>query len=162
MSFEPLGRRCKPKHEWVGGICSSCGIPIIGTLERRVFDFWRKVDKNGEVHPYKPELGRCWMWKGAVLQTNGYGECNPVYWPSCLAHRIAWSLHNRPAIPQGLELDHTCYRKLCVNPDHLDLVTHQVNILRKKCPKGHLMMKTRRIFKSGVSREDRDWETRSR
>lgn len=47
---------------------------------------------------------------------------------------------NKGQIPLGLQLDHLCKNKKCVNPDHLEPVTSQENIKRSKkdvCPKGH-------------------------
>lgn len=45
-------------------------------------------------------------------------------------------------IPDGLEIDHLCKVKSCINPDHLEPVNHSINILRAKvrgkfCTKGH-------------------------
>ena len=62
------------------------------------------------------------------------------------AHRVSWELLVGP-IPEGLELDHLCRNHGCVNPDHLEPVTHAVNVRRgrggtswaqkKHCPQGH-------------------------
>lgn len=58
-----------------------------------------------------------------------------------MAHRIAWELTNGE-IPKGLQIDHLCMNKPCVNPEHMELVTNRENKLRwaaqlTKCPKGH-------------------------
>jgi hypothetical protein len=45
------------------------------------------------------------------------------------AHRAMWEIVKGP-VPVGLELDHLCRRTLCVNPWHMEPVTHRVNILR--------------------------------
>jgi hypothetical protein len=46
-----------------------------------------------------------------------------------LAHRVSYELVKGP-IPEGLHLDHLCRTPLCVNPDHLEPVTHRENLLR--------------------------------
>lgn len=88
--------------------------------------FWNKVDKNGPVPSFRPDLGPCWIWLGGKIE--GYGS----FWkPSVhiLAHRFSYELAKGP-IPKGLEPDHLCRVPACVNPDHLEAVTRRVNILR--------------------------------
>jgi hypothetical protein len=88
----------------------------------------------------------CWLWNGAQIE--GYGIIR--HYPSKKAfrvHRLIWQTLRGP-IPKGLELDHLCRNTLCVRPDHLEAVTHRVNLLRGKspsalnakkinCPNGH-------------------------
>jgi hypothetical protein len=69
----------------------------------------------------------CWVWYGP-LNGNGYGL---AYIPEFRKHRIMHILfwerkHGRP-VPPGLELDHLCRVRKCVNPDHLEPVTHAEN-----------------------------------
>lgn len=45
-------------------------------------------------------------------------------------------------VPEGLEIDHLCFNKLCYEPTHLEAVTHQENLQRSgarvtHCPQGH-------------------------
>ena len=111
-----------------------------GVLSR----FWLKVNKGGPVHP---TLGTaCWLWT-ASLNSDGYGNFR-FAGVSAKAHRIAYEMCVGP-IPDGLELDHLCRIPSCVNPAHLDPVTHVENCrrglagkhgyhLRKThCPRGH-------------------------
>ena len=49
------------------------------------------------------------------------------------AHRVAYELFIGP-IPDGLELDHLCRHRNCINPAHLEAVPHQVNIDRRPAP----------------------------
>ncbi len=71
----------------------------------------------------------CWIWKGQ-LNNKGYG----LIWSrdagqKIAAHRVAYELLVGP-IPAGLELDHTCETPACVNPAHLEPVTHAENMRR--------------------------------
>lgn len=81
----------------------------------------------------EPNSG-CWLWMGAFNE-KGYGRFREV-----MAHRAALALVGRQ-IPAGMEVDHTCRVRCCVNPQHLDIVTHAENLRRKPvpatCPKGH-------------------------
>ena len=57
------------------------------------------------------------------------------------AHRLSYERNVGP-IPDGLELDHLCRRRNCLNPQHLEAVTHQVNMLRSMSPAGEHARKT--------------------
>lgn len=45
------------------------------------------------------------------------------------AHRVAYARVHGP-IPPGLQVDHLCRTRACINPDHLEAVTGRVNTLR--------------------------------
>jgi hypothetical protein len=88
----------------------------------------------------------CWLWTGR-LTPDGYGIFD-VKTTTVRAHRFAYELHVGP-IPPGLEIDHLCRVRHCVNPDHLEAVTPQVNTLRSdsiqgingrktQCIRGHM------------------------
>ena len=96
--------------------------------------FWARVNKTTG----------CWLWTGSI-RTDGYGQ----FWNgqrNVKAHRFAYEDRGRE-IPDGLELDHLCRNRACVNPDHLEPVTHLTNIrrgnsgapqrARTHCPRGH-------------------------
>jgi hypothetical protein len=101
-----------------------------------MIQFWNQVDKSGP----------CWLWTGHI-DKNGYGKAY-VNGLRLYAHRAAW-LESRGEIPDGLEPDHLCRVRNCVKPDHLELVTHKVNLhrsdrmtwmisrLKTHCPQGH-------------------------
>ena len=80
----------------------------------------------------------CWEWVGSI-STCKYGTL--VEMGTRSAHRVSYMLF-KGEIPSHLEVDHMCNFRLCVNPLHLQLLTHQDNIRRKfenmtHCPKGH-------------------------
>lgn len=98
--------------------------------------FWAKVNKTAD----------CWVWTASTYP-NGYGIFSIGHGVLSAAHRVAYQLVIGP-IPDGLELDHLCRNHLCVNPCHLEPVTHRENTLRGRsqsalnakvthCPKGH-------------------------
>lgn len=117
--------------------CSrACGAATraVRELPARVPKFWALVDKRA---------GGCWIWKGATIKgyrPGSYGMFKVG--GEILTHRVSWSLL-RGGIPEGKELDHVCRVTLCVNPEHLEPVTHRENIRRgywankTHCPHGH-------------------------
>lgn len=98
-------------------------------VPRRGMPFEELINKNGPV--VKPELGPCWLWMGS-LGRNNYGR----FWLNgrhVLAHKHSFLLTGR-VIPEGYELDHLCRVHECVNPDHLEAVTHWENMRRSIVP----------------------------
>lgn len=91
--------------------------------------FWSKVNKDGPIPEYRPDLGPCWIWIGAI-DPQGYGSFSK---PIRRAHRCSYTLV-KGEIPQGLELDHLCRVRRCVNPSHLEAVAHIVNVYRGAAP----------------------------
>ena len=83
----------------------------------------------------------CWLWTAATWQ--GYGRFSYQY-ENVLAHKWLWEPLHGPH-SRDRELDHLCRIRHCVNPDHLELVTHAENVQRGNggmpprtmCPKGH-------------------------
>jgi hypothetical protein len=86
----------------------------------------------------------CWVWTGAV-GADGYTRFR-VGGRTRSAHRVVYNLFRGP-IPGGLELDHLCRQRRCVNPRHLEPVPHAENMRRADvgkaqrakthCPNGH-------------------------
>lgn len=71
--------------------------------------------------------GFCWLWTGPVNNC-GYGQ-TAFRGRTWVAHRIIYTLLVGE-IPKGLQLDHLCHVRLCVNPDHLEPVTKAENMRR--------------------------------
>lgn len=76
---------------------------------------------------YTIETGGCWVWT-AYRNDAGYGIFR-VGQRNQKAHRVSYELHVGP-IPDGLQLDHLCRNRGCVNPAHLEPVTSKVNTER--------------------------------
>jgi hypothetical protein len=98
--------------------------------------FWKKVTPE-------PSTG-CWLWTGSTTES-GYGYFR-LDGKARRAHRVAFT-RLVAEIPDGLELDHGCRVRCCVNPAHLTPMTHKENcrrspiIMRRhakdSCPHGH-------------------------
>lgn len=104
--------------------------PVMERLEKRI---------------YRVPFSGCWLWTGYV-SPDGYGRIG-VGNKTAPAHRVALGILEAN---QPFEVDHLCRVRCCVNPAHLELVTHTVNVLRgtspsanharrTHCVKGHLL-----------------------
>ena len=90
---------------------------MILTLQQRI---------EQKIHP-EPNSG-CWIWLGTINPTGGY----PQIWANgktVYAHVLIYEMIKGP-IPEGLQLDHLCRVRCCVNPHHLEPVTARENMNR--------------------------------
>lgn len=76
--------------------------------------FWAKVDKSES----------CWEWL-ANKTHDGYGSFS-YQGGMVRAHRLSFEWSSGP-IPEGMQVDHTCWNPPCVNPAHLRLATNKAN-----------------------------------
>lgn len=83
----------------------------------------------------------CWLWQG-YLNHHGYGLAT-LNGRQMLAHRAFYILA-RGEIPRGLQVDHLCRNRACVNPEHLEAVTASEN-LRRGLTGRHPKMSARRL-----------------
>lgn len=83
----------------------------------------RLLDKV-EIDP----VAGCWLWT-AAKNNGGYGMFTFTTGWRRSAHRVSYETFVGP-IPDGLQLDHLCRVRHCVNPDHLEPVTAAENTRR--------------------------------
>jgi hypothetical protein len=79
----------------------------------------------------------CWIWTGSH-DMNGYGTFSVKDGQKkrkLRAHRMAWVYSEGQSIPEGMTVDHLCRVRNCVNPGHLEMVTHAENIHRRPLQK---------------------------
>lgn len=108
------------------------GRPMNAPVRRVAADpnrFWDKVEK----------CDGCWNWT-AFIGPDGYGRFMINQVPH-LAHRVSFQ-RSFGEIPAGMEIDHICHNRICVNPTHLRIATHAQN---NQNPQG-----ARRDSRSGI------------
>jgi hypothetical protein len=92
---------------------------FVGEESMRLLLFVAKIDATSATG--------CWNWTGHVT-IYGYGQ----FWNGerkVYAHRHSYETFVGP-IPEGLDIDHLCRNRRCVNFLHMEPVTRQVNLLR--------------------------------
>lgn len=70
----------------------------------------------------------CWEWTGR-LSSSGYACSGQYSKHSQVAHKVIYSLF-KGEVNNGLQLDHLCRNRKCVNPDHLEAVLPIINVQR--------------------------------
>jgi hypothetical protein len=97
---------------------------------KRFDTFYRRVEfKSGD----------CWYWRGFITK-QGYGRVklgDRLYY----AHKVSY-LVSVGDVPVGLELDHMCRTRDCVNPYHMEPIPGVTNMLEGVSPSGLNSRKT--------------------
>lgn len=108
----------------------------------RSFDDSYTVDENG-----------CWIWT-AYADKNGYARFynrsrRRIEW----AHRYSIERHLGEPIPPRHEVDHLCQVTLCVNPEHLQILTkaEHVRVTMQRLGKDDLHLAAARLRRSGFT-----------
>ena len=108
----------------------------IAATERAKSRFWAKVDKSGE----------CWNWTASTY-SNGYGAFRGADGRVNVAHRYACKISGRE-VPDELDVDHLCFNRACVNPDHVRLVTNKQNMENRAGPNSNCESGFRGVYYS--------------
>lgn len=111
----PVATKTRLERGWIKGQPKRfiSGHHYALTVQKHSFTY--EVKDRGFVTP-------CWIWRGGL--NNGYARRNGKR-----IHRLFYE-QRYGAIPTGFELDHLCQVKSCINVEHLELVTHAVNVQR--------------------------------
>ena len=110
--------------------CSVCKRPWVQTTDDTcacVYCGAAGQTPTGIVARYVEDSTGCWIWQGRTNNL-GYGVVS-IDGRETYAHRWTYAQRSGP-IPKGADIDHLCRRPPCVNPAHLEAVTHAENLRR--------------------------------
>jgi hypothetical protein len=97
---------------------------------------------------------KCWHWTGCVTK-KGYGVIrrdDKLIFAHVLMAEVVYGKK-----PRGFDTDHLCRNKDCLNPEHLEYVTHAENVRRgdvakkhKYCKRGHKLVSGNLYYSQGI------------
>ena len=129
----------------------------MGSTRRTIDDVKTRILRLSDI------IGECWVWKGNINDT-GYGKINIRRKPY-LAHRISYEVFIGE-IHEGLQINHTCQNRACINPDHLEVITIKErnrrgngiaaqHLRQTHCKRGHPLSGDNLLIHKSGSRECR-------
>lgn len=113
-----------------GRTCQAADCEIAAYARGMCFNHYSKHRRSADFEPLTTEqkfwaqvvkTNSCWNWTGTINSQTGYG-----YYCNNRVHRLAYEW-SKGVIPAGMHIDHTCFNRTCVNPEHLRLVTQKQN-----------------------------------
>ncbi len=125
--------------------------------------FWSKV----QISP------TCWIWCGSKMGA-GYGEIR-LNGKKLGAHQLSYLIHFGE-YDRSKDIHHVCEVKLCVNPDHLTVMSRRDNLMasntvtRRNAEKTHckcgerlvVVSKKGRGCRSCLNRQQREWQAKTK
>lgn len=133
--FYNTGIPCKHGHvaprRTADFVCSECEKVRWGNRPRKGYaGRFNNLTKIIERHVLKLPTG-CWQWT-SVIERNGYGRVT-VNYKAHLVHRYVYE-QLVGKIPHGMQIDHICKHRSCVNPAHMEAVPPAENNARSSSP----------------------------
>lgn len=115
--------------------------------------FWKRVDVKLS--------DECWHWKGRIVSSkNGYGLFDiSGFTPDGQRRRVTTEAHRfitlvkHKEIPSGMVAAHNCNNNMCVNPNHLSLLTNEENLKQSAKDRLHIIPAEERSKLKHLSQE---------
>lgn len=114
---------------------------------------------EGEHYEVDPSTG-CWNWTG-TLRESGHGSAYTPELGAGTAHHLAWEGLHGP-LPQRVHVHHLCENKACVNPAHLEAISHNEHSRRHGRAKSHLTEEDIIAMRTAVYEGEKIYEVAAR